>query len=322
MIKYIFRHNKDYSRFNIIKQLLEGFECKKDIFILMPFSKNQFLKHFFKRKKIVNDFFISNYDTYVNDRKKITKRNPRAWWKYIQDYINFKFSYYLLSDTLAHFNYWETLFGQFSGKHFVLPVLADKKIYYPSVDNIKNEVVKILFYGSFSPLHGIDVVLKALKKMEEDGLKFKAEIIGNGQIYKQMKTIYNELNLKNVDMNGRFMNEQELAKNIRESDIVLGIFGTSKKAQSVVPNKVYQGLACKKTVVTMNSYAIDEFFSSDDLVQCDNNPQSLYNTLKILLNDEDMRKKYAENGYGSFVNLYDNTQKKFINFFKNIDEQT
>lgn len=82
MIKYLFRHNKDYSRFNIIKKLLKDLELKNDIFILLPFSKNQFFKNFFKRDKLINDFFISNYDTYVFDRKKITNKNPRAWWKY------------------------------------------------------------------------------------------------------------------------------------------------------------------------------------------------------------------------------------------------
>ena len=129
MIKYLFRHNKDYSRYNIMKRLLVDLELKKDIYVLMPFSKNQFFINFLKRDKIINDFFISNYDTYVFDRKKITNKNPRAWWKYFQDWINFKFSKYLLSDTMAHFKYWEELFGKFKGKHLVFPVLADREIY-------------------------------------------------------------------------------------------------------------------------------------------------------------------------------------------------
>lgn len=58
MIRYLFRHNKDYSRFNIIKHLLKDVTCKNDIFILLPFSKNQFLRHFFKRNRIVNDFLF------------------------------------------------------------------------------------------------------------------------------------------------------------------------------------------------------------------------------------------------------------------------
>ena len=129
MINYLYRHNKDYSRYNIIKQLLKDYNISKDIYVLLPFSKNQFIKYFFKRKLIVNDFFISNYDTYVYDRKKISKKNPRAWWKYFQDWINFRFSKYLLCDTREHFYYWESLFGKYKGKSFVLPVLADTDLY-------------------------------------------------------------------------------------------------------------------------------------------------------------------------------------------------
>ena len=75
MIKYIFRQNKDYSRFNIIKQFTKDLKLKNDIYILLPFSKNQFFLNFFKRDRIINDFFISNFDTYVYDRKKITVKN-------------------------------------------------------------------------------------------------------------------------------------------------------------------------------------------------------------------------------------------------------
>lgn len=71
MVKFLFRHNKDYSRFNIMEKFISDIRIKKDVYILLPFSKNQFFKHFFKRDKIINDFFISNYDTYVYDRKKL-----------------------------------------------------------------------------------------------------------------------------------------------------------------------------------------------------------------------------------------------------------
>lgn len=317
MIKYLFRHNKDYSRFNIIKQLASDIKTKKDVYILLPFSKNQFLKNFFKKDRIINDFFISNYDTYVYDRQKITKKNPRAWWKYFQDWFNFRFSKYLLSDTKAHFEYWEELFGKFKGKHLVVPVLADKTIYFPNEQKLNNKKIKILFYGSFIPLHGIDVILKALKILEEQEVEFEANIIGTGQNYSQMKELYESLNLQQVAMNGKVIQEKELAQQIREHDIILGIFGESKKAKSVIPNKVYQAFASKKAIVTMKSDTILEFFSESDLIMCDNTPKSLAQSLVNLYKDKNLQQKIAQNGYQKFNLLYDQTQNNLKEF---IDE--
>ncbi|QKF78382.1 glycosyltransferase [Arcobacter defluvii] len=319
MIKYLFRHNKDYSRFNIIKKMTENLDFKNDIYILLPFSKNQFFKYFLKKDRIVNDFFISNYDTYVYDRKKITNKNPRAWWKYFQDWFNFRFSKYLLSDTMAHFKYWEELFGKFKGKHLVLPVLADTSIYYPREKEIINNKVKILFYGSFIPLHGIDIILNAFSIMEKEGIEFEANVIGRGQMYNQMKNLFDELNLQNVAMNGELIKEEQLADLIRSSDIVLGVFGNSQKAKSVIPNKVYQATACKKCTVTMESDVLWEFYSKKDLLTCQNNPISLSKTLIDLINDKNKIEEFSQNGYNRFIQIYQETQMRFIDFLKKID---
>jgi glycosyltransferase involved in cell wall biosynthesis len=319
MIKYLFRHNKDYSRFNIIKKLLKDLELRNDIFILLPFSKNQFFKNFFKRDKLINDFFISNYDTYVFDRKKITNKNPRAWWKYFQDWFNFKFSKYLISDTMAHFKYWETLFGKFTGKHFVLPVLADTSIYYPSEKEINNEKIKILFYGSFIPLHGIDVILNAFSLMEKNNISFEANVIGKGQMYSEMKKLHNDLNLKQVSMNGEVINENQLSDMIREHDIILGIFGESEKAKSVIPNKVYQSTACKKCTVTMKSDVLKEFYNEEDLITCNNNPESLANVLIDLINDKTKIETISQNAYNQFNKIYLEAQVNFSKYIKEID---
>ena len=321
MIKYLFRHNKDYSRFNIMKQFTKDLKLKNDIYILLPFSKNQFFKNFLKRDRIINDFFISNYDTYVFDRKKITNKNPRAWWKYFQDWFNFRFSKYILSDTNEHFEYWEKLFGKYHGKHFVFPVLADKTIYYPLAEELENKRIKILFYGSFIPLHGIDIILKAFSMMEKNNVEFEAKLIGNGQTFKSMKSLFDDLGLKKVTMNGEIIDEKSLANEIRNHDIVLGIFGNSNKAFSVIPNKVYQSTACAKCTVTMDSDVLKEFYSLEDIVSCKNNPEDLAYTLSNLIENKSKIENVSENSYKRFLTIYEETKINFFTFIKDIDSK-
>jgi hypothetical protein len=53
----------------------------------------------------------------------------------------------------------------------------------------------------------------------------------------------------------------QLAKQIAQADVCLGIFGTSGKAASVIPNKVFQIVASGRPLVTRDSEAIRELLT-------------------------------------------------------------
>lgn len=320
MIHYLFKHDKDYSRYSILKEFTKNIQTQNDIYLLFPFSKTKFIKYFSKRKRLLNDFFISNYDTYVYDRKKAMPYSPLVWWKYCQDWINFKFSKYLISDTKEHFLYWERLFGKFHGNLLVMPVLADKSIYFPQ-ETVQNLTPKILFFGSFIPLHGVEVILRAFHILDEQNIKYEAEIIGKGQMFQAMKELHTSLSLKHIKMDGSFINEVQLATKINEADVILGIFGNSQKAKSVVPNKVYQAMACRKPIITMKSKAIDEFFTSEEIMTCENSSEHLATAIIAMLKNKDFSDKTATNGYNKFLYLYQKTEEEMKEFIYKMDNE-
>jgi spore maturation protein CgeB len=120
-------------------------------------------------------------------------------------------------------------------------------------------------------------------------------------------------------MDGTFIKETELAKKIREADIVLGIFGDSTKAKSVIPNKAYQALASKKALITMRAETLYEFLTDDDMLTCDNTPIALAEAMKKLILNPQFIATYQQNGYNRFLSLYDKTQHNFIQFIQSID---
>ena len=78
-----------------------------------------------------------------------------------------------------------------------------------------------------------------------------------------MRATIAERELANVDWLG-MLGADELRTQNLAADVCLGVFGGSVKAARVVPNKVVDGLACGRPVVTMNSPAARELLTDGD----------------------------------------------------------
>lgn len=320
MIHFISRKQKDYSRHNILQLLLDELPTRHEIYLLLPFSKKRMWRLLGKRERLINDFFISDYDTWVNDRQKGSSWHPAAWYKWLLDWLNFRFSRYLLADTQSHFEHWQRLFGRFRGRHLVFPVLADPRLYQPAAQPIINSVPIILFYGYFIPLHGVDVILRALALCERQGLSFQARLIGDGQTLGQMLALAKSLQLKQVWFSGKLIPEQELVHEIQQADLLLGIFGSSDKARSVVPNKLYQALACAKPIITQDSPAIHEFFCAEQLCLVQPTPEDLAGAISDLLGDVQARQELAEKGHERFQQMWQQHSRALQDFVKALDD--
>ncbi len=121
--------------------------------------------------------------------------------------------------------------------------------------------LRVLFYGKFTPLHGIDTILQAAKLLE-DQEEIRFEVIGSGQLSAEMNALAAKLDLRNVDFIP-WVPFERLPERIAAADIFLGIFGGTTKAARVIPNKVFQGMAMGAAIVTRDSPAIQRVLSDD-----------------------------------------------------------
>lgn len=204
------------------------------------------------RVPLVADPLISAYDKQVEERGKFPAdsrpaRRLLAWEGRLLAGADL-----VLADTTAHADYFRTTLGLPACKLYVVPVGAEESLFHPCPQARPASAgpLQVIFYGSFIPLQGPQVIVAAARALE--GEPVALTLIGNGPLRGECERAARGLgNIRFED----WLSYTELPGRICAADVVLGIFGTTPKAGRVIPNKVYQALACGRAVLTRPSAA-------------------------------------------------------------------
>ena len=252
------------------------------------------------RKPLVFDPLVSRYDTKVFDRKVCNEKSIRAKRFFYSDKISCIASDLTLLDTNEHIDYFVNTFGIEKEKFRRVFVGADDEIFYPVKAEKEDDKFKVLFYGTYIPLHGIEYIVEAAKLLENDkGIEF--EILGSGQTYKDIIDLSKKLEIKNISFKKDRV-DIDPQKYMTKADVCLGIFGDTPKAKRVIPNKAFQVIAMKKPLLTGDTPATREIFSNEqNAILCPvADPEAIAEAILLLKDDEKLRAKIAESGYGLF----------------------
>jgi glycosyltransferase involved in cell wall biosynthesis len=133
------------------------------------------------------------------------------------------------------------------GRSVVVPVGAPSDWFYSPV-RMASERLRVVFFGSFTPLQGAPVIGEALRLLADDD-RFAFTIVGRGQDYDETRAAARAANVEWID----WVEPELLPYLVACHDVCLGIFGTGPKALRVVPNKVFQGAAAGAAIVTSDT---------------------------------------------------------------------
>jgi len=253
------------------------------------------------RRPLIFDAFLSLHDTLVLDRGLVRPNSLLAKLIYLADKYACLVADLVLLDTNAHIEHFRAKFGVRAGKFRCVPVGADDKCYRPLPKNGEDGLFKVLYFGKYIPLHGVEYIVRAAKELEGCA-DITFEFIGKGQRYGAVRAMADELDLGNISWVEEWLDPPALARRIAEADVCLGIFGTSEKAKLVIPTKVYVALAMGKPVITGDSPAAREVLvSGDNALLCEmGNSQALAKAILLLKRDAQLRQRLAERGYKCF----------------------
>jgi glycosyltransferase involved in cell wall biosynthesis len=213
---------------------------------LVPFGR---LLAAFRRTPLVFDPLVSLYDTFAGDRGLVTGGGSAARAALAADRFAFGAARLVLADTWAHAAFFQESFGLPRRRLAVVPVgaLPEAGATGTARDLGLGDALEVFQYGKWSPLHGAGTVLEAAELLRDEPIHFT--LAGEGQLSAELRHVIASRGLQNVEWTGS-LTPAELRARTLAADVCLGVFGGSPKAARVVPNKVYDALACGRAVVT------------------------------------------------------------------------
>jgi len=251
---------------------------------LVPFGR---LLATLRRTRLVFDPLVSLWDTFAGDRGLVA-----AGWKAgalrAVDRVAFGLPGLVLADTWAHALYYQAELGLPRRRLAVVRVgaLPAREATGSARSIGAGEWLTVFQYGKWSPLHGAETVLAAAGILRDEPFRFV--LAGEGQVSGELRTRIATEGLP-VEWLGALA-PAELRARTAAADVCLGVFGRSEKAARVVPNKVYDALACGRPVVTADTPGARELLHDGEtaLLTPAGDAEALAAALRRLL-DEDRR---------------------------------
>ena len=255
-----------------------------------------------RRRPIVLVAFISLYDTIVLDRGLAKVGSWKARLVRAVDRLAFRAADLVLVDTEENKKHLSALSGVPEAKFRRSFVGEDDNLFSPRQRRATGGEYRVLFFGTYVPLHGIDVILQAAGHLLCE-VRIRFTLIGNGQMYPELRHYAAARGLQNVSFVDTWVETAGLVDAIASADVCLGIFGSTPKAARVIPYKVFDAMAMKKPLITRDSPAIREVLRHGEsaLLSEPGNGLSVARAISALRDDPEMARRIAAGGHRCYL---------------------
>ncbi len=210
----------------------------------------------------------------------------------------------LIQDTAAYVEWLHATHGIPREKFRLVSTGADDRIFRAAQPTRRESGFTALYYGTFIPNHGVRYILEAARHLASHP-EIRFELIGQGPEQPLARQLAQEYGLQNVTFT-EWLEKPALVERIAAADVCLGAFGTTPQSLMTVQNKIYEGLAMAKPVLTGEGPAVREALEHGKhvfLVERANGAAIAEGLLTLKANPA-LRERLSREGYRTFKERY------------------
>lgn len=286
-----------YSKIHDFDIMMVGYPGHFDVYLAR-------LLCWIRRKPLVWDVFMSIY--LIATERGLDQRSQTTT-KLINkaEGLALRLPKLLIQDTQDYVDWFNQQYGIPKDKFRLVPTGVDDRVFHPFLQSKPgDDIFRVIYYGTYIPNHGIEYIIDAARILAtENSVRF--ELVGDGPEKSKAVEIANANHLDNIKFID-WLDLDTLTQRISKAEVCLGSFGSTPQALMTIHNKVYQGMAMQKAVITGDSDAIRAVFEHKENIfivsRMDSN--ALADGILELRNNPKLLKHIQLSGYRSIVSNY------------------
>lgn len=264
-----------------------------DVIYVLPLNinliENAILISKIFRKKLVSENHVSLYDSFLEQNTIHKEDKRKANLEKSRDRLALTKPDYIVNTYKYETAYWVNNLGinLDKDKVFFAPLFSSSTLMLKR-EFMQDGILRICWWGTFIPLHGLDSILQAMKLLKEREVKFTCNLFGIDN--SSFKVYAEKIQFDKLDSHVflrkdlTFFDDSLPRYLIENCDLALGIFGNTAKANNTVPTKLVDALSLGIPTLTMNSAALTEFFNPQtDLWTCEPSSVSIAETVMKII---------------------------------------
>ena len=209
---------------------------------------------------------------------------------------------YLLTETDQFAALYAELYHLPQDRIIPLPVGVDEAWFSPR-DGSPTEAFTVVYWGNFLPHHGLDPIVEAAAELDGENVEFV--FLGEGPEQDRIRAAVESKGLSQVRFLGRVPMD-DLVDWVATADVCLGIFSSDVRARASITNKVSEGVAMGKPVITMDSPAIRDWFTHRENIWLvpPEDGQALAEAIRTFRDDDALRTQIGESARARYEAVF------------------